>query len=74
MAQESKKMKPIWYFVGLMLVIMGGIILITGLYYLFFPVQTNTVLAELHPDIWWGGGMLIVGIVFLILNKKASVE
>src|SRR4030043_83809 len=37
MAKEIKKMKPIWYFVGLILFIMGGIVLLTGTYQFFSP-------------------------------------
>lgn len=59
MTEQSAK--PIWYFVGLILMIMGGIIFITGLYFLFNPSEIKTVLAETHPNIWWGGFMILFG-------------
>ncbi|MCX7985110.1 MAG: hypothetical protein N3A63_09445 [Bacteroidetes bacterium] len=57
--------KPIWYFVGLILVIMGGIIFVTGIYLFFRPTLTTTVLAETHPNLWWGGVMILFGVVML---------
>ncbi len=74
MAEESKKMKPIWYFVGLILLVMGGIILLAGLYGLFFETKEGAILARLHPNIWWGGFMLLIGLVFLVINRKATVD
>ncbi|MGH7490980.1 MAG: hypothetical protein ACREOO_01160 [bacterium] len=65
-------MKPIWYFVGLILLGMGSVIFLTGLYLLFFDVKTDTVFAELHPNIWWGAVMVIAGGIFFFLNRNPS--
>ncbi len=67
-------MKPIWYFVGLILTIMGGIIFLSGIYNLMNPPESKVVLAEKHPDIWWGAVMLIVGIIYVIKNRKITIE
>ena len=67
-------MKPIWYFVGLILTIMGGIILLSGLYNLMQPSSSKVVLSEKHPDIWWGALMVIVGIIYIIKNRKVKIE
>jgi len=67
-------MKPIWYFVGLILTIMGGIIFLSGIYNLMYPPESNVVLAEKHPDIWWGAVMLIVGIIYVVRNRKITIE
>jgi len=69
MSDGEKKMKPIWYFVGLILLAMGGVVFLSGLYTLIFRVQHKTALAELHPDLWWGAIMVIVGIIFFLKNK-----
>lgn len=61
--------KPIWYFVGLILMLMGGIILCTGVYYFLNPTELKTVLAETHPNIWWGGIMLLFGFVLYWKTK-----
>jgi hypothetical protein len=67
-------MKPIWYFVGLILLVIGSIIFITGLYLLFSTQETNPVLGELYPNIWWGALMIVVGLVFVYKNKNVIVE
>ena len=54
-------MKSIWYFVGLILLVMGGIIFLSGVYGFIHPPMDKTVLSETHPDVWWGGIMAIFG-------------
>ena len=66
-------MKPIWYFVGLLLVIIGTIVFIAGVYTWLNPPPQQKVLAYLHPDLWWGSVMLVGGLVFLIANRKKTV-
>ncbi|MFC1553482.1 hypothetical protein ACFL7D_02500 [candidate division KSB1 bacterium] len=67
-------MKTIWYFIGLVLLIMGGIVLLTGFYLLISPPDTKTVLAETNPNIWWGAFMLLTGLIFFVKNRKATVD
>jgi len=74
MAGNVKKMKPIWFFVGLALVVMGGVILGTGLFDLVKGVGSGKVLDRLHPAVWWGGIMVAAGLIFALANRKASVE
>jgi len=66
-------MKPIWYFVGLILLAIGSIILLTGLYLLISPAVINPVLGELYPNIWWGALMIVVGFTFVVKNKNVIV-
>jgi len=73
MPDSVHKMRPIWFFVGIILSVCGGIILGTGLYDLLSGVQSTTVLARLHPGVWWGGMMVVAGLVFIFLNRKSSV-
>jgi len=66
-------MKPIWYFVGLILMVMGGIILLSGVNDLMNPPEIKTKLAELHPGIWWGTVMVLFGSVMFLKTRKGSV-
>jgi hypothetical protein len=66
---EPKKMKPIWYFAGLVLLSMGAVILLTGIYRLATGAPHATVLARLHPDVWWGAVMVAAGAVFFFRNR-----
>lgn len=74
MEQETKQMKPIWYFVGLMLTAMGVVILASGLFDYSGERTTKTVLSELHPALWWGAVMIVAGIALFLTNRKAKVE
>lgn len=67
-------MKPIWYFVGLILLIIGSIILLTGLYMIISQTEVKSVLGELYPNIWWGAIMVISGFLFIIKNKNVKIE
>jgi FtsH-binding integral membrane protein len=62
---ESRRMIPVWFFVGVILLIYGVIILATGLHEISHP--PGTVLANLHPAIWWGALLTIVGTVYVFV-------
>jgi hypothetical protein len=62
---EGHHMIPVWFFVGVILLIYGVLILATGLYEFSHPPAT--VLAYLHPAIWWGALLTIVGGVYVYL-------
>lgn len=67
-------MKPIWYFVGMLLTAIGVIVFCAGIYYYFVPPDHQTVLGETHPNLWWGAVILISGVLFLLTNKNKTVE
>ena len=59
---------PIWFFVGLILLVYGVIVTVSGLVMDVRP----TVLAETRPALWWGGGMCLGGAIFLGIGIKAA--
>jgi hypothetical protein len=63
-------MKSIWYFAGLLLTTLGIIITISAVYSLVHPPAETKVLANLHPDLWWGIFMLIFGLSFALFNRR----
>jgi hypothetical protein len=66
-------MKPIWFFVGILLSVMGAVITISGLAALLSPPQQVKVLGHLHADLWWGLVMTVAGVLFLVANKNKTV-
>jgi hypothetical protein len=56
---EDHRIIPVWFFVGVLLLIYGVIILATGIYGLSHPPET--VLANLHPALWWGMLLMALG-------------
>lgn len=67
-------MKPIWYFVGLILTITGVIIVAAGIYNFMNPPAVPKILAETHPELWWGAIMIVVGAVYVWKNHNKKVE
>ncbi|HEX4487804.1 MAG TPA: hypothetical protein VH088_16130 [Terriglobales bacterium] len=59
-----KKMISIWFFVGGLLTAYGVLILIAGL--MGSGGGREVVMQGLHLQIWWGIGMLILGVVYLV--------
>ncbi len=70
----QKEMKSIWYFVGLVLITMGGLVLIAGVVDMISPPARITVLAELHTSLWWGLIMLVVGVIFFLSSRKRTIS
>jgi hypothetical protein len=56
----------VWFFIGFILSIYGLLVLATGIYELFVPLKNQIAMAHLHIGIWWGAGMLLFGLVYLI--------
>src|SRR5438067_1034704 len=52
-------MLPVWFFVGIILLTYGILILATGIGE--FSRPPSTVLANLHPAIWWGALLVVYG-------------
>jgi hypothetical protein len=55
----------VWFFTGALLAFYGVVIFTYGLFALEKPLP-DRALAELHPDIWWGAFMLVVGAFYTI--------
>jgi hypothetical protein len=51
----------IWFFAGVIMLLYGVLIGITGVYSLSHPAEHPVVLANLHIDIWWGVILTLIG-------------
>ncbi len=56
----------IWFLIGLQLALYGILILGAGIYGIYYPPGTSTVLENLHPAIPWGAVMLVLGIFYAL--------
>lgn len=54
-------MISIWFFIGVLLLVYGILILGSGLMELSSPPEHPVVLANLHAGIWWGALMIVLG-------------
>lgn len=66
-------MKPIWFFVGILLSVMGAVITLSGIGGFMSPPEHMKVLGHLHADFWWGLVMTAAGVLFLLTNKNKTV-
>ncbi|HVO98050.1 MAG TPA: hypothetical protein VMT15_08280 [Bryobacteraceae bacterium] len=60
---EKHHIIPVWFFVGVMLLLYGVLILGSGI--LEWSNPPHTVLAELHAPVWWGGLLTVIGAAYV---------
>lgn len=66
-AAARKQPVPIWFFVGLLLLIYGVIILLAGIYQFAHPPAT--VLEQYHATFWGGCALTIFGAAYVALFR-----
>jgi hypothetical protein len=54
-------MLSIWFFVGVLLLAYGVLILGAGLYEFVSPPTRQVVMSELHAGVWWGALLIVLG-------------
>lgn len=58
---------PIWFFIGVQLLLYGGMICCYGVYEAATGNYPPTVeLTSLHTPIWWGGLLLLLGVFYVL--------
>jgi hypothetical protein len=61
----------IWFFIGISLLFNGVLIFGAGLYQLSHPPAVEVVLYDLHANVWWGGILLVIGLLYCIRYNPA---
>ncbi len=64
---ERRRMIPVWFFVGVLLLIYGVLILADGI--IEWNHLPDTVLANLHSTVWWGALLIVIGALFVHLFR-----
>jgi hypothetical protein len=60
-------MISIWFFIGISLVVNGALILAAGIYQLVSPpTNPGVVLYDLHANVWWGGSLMLTGLIYCV--------
>jgi len=62
----EKHLIPVWFFVGVLLLVYGLMILASGIAEWSSP--PDTVLANLHAPVWWGAVLVVVGAAYTIVH------
>ena len=64
----------IWFFIGVLLTIYGGLIAAYGVFELITGHTANVVLANLHAPVWWGGLMLLLGLFYCLRFRPGKEQ
>ncbi len=64
---HQHKIIPVWFFVGLLLLVYGILILASGA--LEYSNPSPTVLSELHAPVWWGALLTVVGAAYVFIFR-----
>jgi hypothetical protein len=67
---EENHIIPVWFFVGILLLTYGILILGSGLAEWSHP--PDTVLAELHAPVWWGGLLIVLGGIYCVAFRPGK--
>lgn len=61
----------IWFFTGACLAFIGAVIFARGIYEIMNPPAEKVVLYDLHANVWWGGFLLILGLIYSLRFSPA---
>jgi hypothetical protein len=69
MHPDGKQRIPIWFFIGLLVIVYGFMVMGAGMWALFFPPAHAVALENLHADLWWSALMVVVGGFLVGMNS-----
>lgn len=67
---EKHRIIPVWFFVGVLLLIYGVLILASGIYHWSQP--PDIVLSNLHAPVWWGALLTVLGIIYCAMFRPGK--
>lgn len=67
-------MISIWFFVGGLLAAYGVLIVIAGLMGDTATGDRNVMMQGLHLQIWWGVGLMVLGLVYLVRFRPGRTK
>jgi hypothetical protein len=59
-------MVSIWFFIGVLLLLYGVLILGAGIYDWQNPESHPVVLSDLHAGVWWGALLIVLGAIYTL--------
>jgi FtsH-binding integral membrane protein len=62
---EKHQIIQVWFFVGVLLLVYGFLIFVSGLAEWSHPPET-VHLANLHAPVWWGALLFLLGLIYCI--------
>lgn len=68
---EKHNIIPVWFFVGVLLLIYGVLIFVTGLIG-WNHTPEGVELTELHAPVWWGALLVALGAVYCVMFRPGK--
>jgi len=65
---------PIWFFVGISLLVNGLLVLQAGIRELLYPPAHPVILFHLHANIWWGALLALLGLFYCIWFRPQRLK
>ena len=66
---------PVWFFIGVLLLVYGVMILGYGLYELSTGLYPPMVeLTNLHTPIWWGAILAVLGLLYVVKFRPKAAK
>ena len=62
---EKHSIIPVWFFVGVLFLIYGALIFVSGLAH-WSNLPKGIELADLHAPVWWGALLFVMGLFYCI--------
>jgi hypothetical protein len=62
---EKHNIIPVWFFVGVLFLIYGALIFVSGLAN-WSNLPKGIELADLHAPVWWGALLFVMGLFYCI--------
>ena len=63
--RQGRHFISIWFFIGILLLVYGVIILGSGIYGLFRPPERQVVMGSLHTELWWSVLLSLLGGIYI---------
>lgn len=60
---EKRQIIPVWFFVGILFLVYGIIIFVSGLAN-WSNLPKGIELADLHAPVWWGALLIVLGAIY----------
>jgi len=68
---EKHHIIPVWFFVGVLLLVYGILILVSGLTDWSNP-PANVELTQYHAPVWWGALLTVLGAIYTAIFRPKN--
>jgi len=65
---------PIWFFIGVLLVAYGFLIMGYGIYEFATGQLADVALNTLHAPLWWGATLLALGLFYVVKFRPGKAK